>query len=301
MKRKFLLTIAITFIATLLMPGLIKAQQLKIPAIDDGNANMVYRNFAWGANPKLYVGSDLTENYSKSYVAVFRFPLSDFTADQVVNSAELVLYGRGEMSEHDYVNNPLTVSVAKLPYEDYSILDANSISYDYLKDMYSTDPADSTTWMDQILGVDDIGSAYYPAIETALKIDISEAIQMAIAHGEDSIALAVYQRKKDAVAGEGLMSFWANEEANEPFTPRLDVDVLTGGAATPVSSVSLDKETAEINMGTTTQLTASVSPFTATDKTATWESRDESIASVDANGLVTGIGDGDVYVVVIYK
>lgn len=58
-------------------------------------------------------------------------------------------------------------------------------------------------------------------------------------------------------------------------------------------SVTLD--TAEINLiniGDTYQLTATVLPDTASDKSLTWESLDPSIATVDANGLVTAVSNG---------
>ncbi len=55
----------------------------------------------------------------------------------------------------------------------------------------------------------------------------------------------------------------------------------------PSSSITIDKETAEILLGKTLQLTATVLPENATDKQVTWTSSDESVATVDASGLVT--------------
>ena len=65
----------------------------------------------------------------------------------------------------------------------------------------------------------------------------------------------------------------------------------TVAAAVPVSGVSVDK-TASVNVGETTILTATVSPDNATNKNVTWESSDESIATVDKNGVVTGVAAG---------
>ncbi|GAA1767106.1 alpha-L-arabinofuranosidase C-terminal domain-containing protein [Agromyces humatus] len=44
--------------------------------------------------------------------------------------------------------------------------------------------------------------------------------------------------------------------------------------------------------GATRQLAASVTPVTAEDRSVTWSSSDESVATVDANGLVTAVADG---------
>ena len=59
-----------------------------------------------------------------------------------------------------------------------------------------------------------------------------------------------------------------------------------------VASITLNVDKAELVEGTTTQLTATVTPDNATDQSVTWSSSDESVAKVDANGLVKGITVG---------
>lgn len=60
----------------------------------------------------------------------------------------------------------------------------------------------------------------------------------------------------------------------------------------PVKSVTLSASAAEISIGKTCQLTASVKPKKAYDKTIVWTSSNESVATVDENGLVTAIAKG---------
>ncbi len=60
----------------------------------------------------------------------------------------------------------------------------------------------------------------------------------------------------------------------------------------PVTSIEIDTTETDCDKGATLQLNATVLPENATDKTLTWESADESIATVDANGLVTGVKNG---------
>lgn len=69
----------------------------------------------------------------------------------------------------------------------------------------------------------------------------------------------------------------------------------------PVTGVSVSPESAEIFMGATTQLTAAVEPENADIKDVTWSSSDESIATVDASGLVTGIKAGNADITVTTK
>lgn len=52
-----------------------------------------------------------------------------------------------------------------------------------------------------------------------------------------------------------------------------------------------------LEIGQTHQLTASVSPDNATDKTVNWSSSASNKVSVDANGLVTALAQGNAYIV----
>ncbi|MBR0531057.1 MAG: leucine-rich repeat domain-containing protein [Bacteroidales bacterium] len=67
--------------------------------------------------------------------------------------------------------------------------------------------------------------------------------------------------------------------------------------STPVTGVQLDKTSVTINEGESLTLSATVSPYNATDKTITWSSSDEKIATVSSSGKVTAITEG---VVTIY-
>ena len=60
-----------------------------------------------------------------------------------------------------------------------------------------------------------------------------------------------------------------------------------------VESVVLDAENAEIEIGGALQLSATVFPENATDKTVTWGSDNEAVATVSASGLVAGISAGE--------
>ena len=59
-----------------------------------------------------------------------------------------------------------------------------------------------------------------------------------------------------------------------------------------VSSVELSQMELSLDEGETAQLTASVLPDNATDKSVTWSSSDENVATVDDNGLVAAVAAG---------
>lgn len=65
-----------------------------------------------------------------------------------------------------------------------------------------------------------------------------------------------------------------------------------------VSSVSVTPDSLGVSKGGTATITAKVLPDNATDKAVTWSSSDETIATVDANGKVTGVETGEAQITV---
>lgn len=63
--------------------------------------------------------------------------------------------------------------------------------------------------------------------------------------------------------------------------------------AIPVTGISVTGEEATVEEDSQLQLTASVTPNNATVQTVTWSSNHESIATVNTNGLVTGVSAGE--------
>ncbi len=72
----------------------------------------------------------------------------------------------------------------------------------------------------------------------------------------------------------------------------VNVDVF----ATPADSISLNMTEATLKATETTDLVATVFPENTTDKSVTWKSSDENIATVDANGKVTAVAIGNTVV-----
>lgn len=78
---------------------------------------------------------------------------------------------------------------------------------------------------------------------------------------------------------------WSNADAFELY--------YAGAEYVATTEISLDKEEVLIEeAGATVQLVATVLPEEATDKTVTWTSSDEDVATVDENGVVTAVSGG---------
>ena len=63
--------------------------------------------------------------------------------------------------------------------------------------------------------------------------------------------------------------------------------------AIPVTGISVTGSSTTLEVESTLQLTVSVTPNNATNQTVAWSSNHESIATVNTNGLVTGVSEGE--------
>lgn len=64
------------------------------------------------------------------------------------------------------------------------------------------------------------------------------------------------------------------------------------GTNVPVTSIAVSPTSASIQTGSSQQLTATVSPSTATNKTVIWSSSNTNVATVNSSGLVSGLNVG---------
>ncbi|MFR9060834.1 Ig-like domain-containing protein [Eubacterium callanderi] len=109
-------------------------------------------------------------------------------------------------------------------------------------------------------------------------------------------------------AGIDMQAGWIYDEIADELLPENVTSHTTPVTITekpaepvPVTGVSVSPESAEVFMGATTQLTATVAPENADIKDVTWSSSDESIATVNEDGLVTGIKAGNADITVTTK
>ena len=82
-------------------------------------------------------------------------------------------------------------------------------------------------------------------------------------------------------------------EASAPTEPAQETEPVVAAQSVTVSQ---EDELNALAVGSQLQLTALVLPENAQDKTVVWTSSDETVATVDETGLVTGIGTGAVTV-----
>lgn len=103
------------------------------------------------------------------------------------------------------------------------------------------------------------------------------------------------------VSANGLITAIAAGEATITVTTEdggftAECIVTVNALTIPVADITLNEANADMTVGQTLQLAAIITPDNATNKNVIWSSGNEAIATVDANGLVTGISEGTVII-----
>lgn len=111
------------------------------------------------------------------------------------------------------------------------------------------------------------------------------------AYDGDEISVTFKAAEHYTLSGEETVTITVSEKI-------LDEDgnvVIDGPEATPieVTSVTLNLPTAELEIGGTVTLVATVAPKDALETTVTWTSDDDSVATVDEDGVVTAVAAGE--------
>lgn len=150
-----------------------------------------------------------------------------------------------------------------------------------------------------VITVEGIAAESITLNKTSLEMELDETAQLtATVLPEDAENKEVSWSSSDSkiatVDANGLVTAVAAGKA----TVTASCGNITADCAVTVNgrkseSITLDKESITLFEGETEQLTATVLPADAEDKTVTWTSSDNSVATVDGNGLVTAVAEGN--------
>ena len=111
------------------------------------------------------------------------------------------------------------------------------------------------------------------------------------------LLLTLYVQSDANVSGElqGSIKNFMMFETNETKHAMLDItfNMTVPPATVPATGISLNQTSATLTtQGQTLQLTATVTPDNATDKSVTWTSSNTAVATVSNTGLVTAVANG---------
>jgi glucosylceramidase len=134
------------------------------------------------------------------------------------------------------------------------------------------------------------------AIRVATSSTSGSIISTGFKNPDGSIALLVYNSGTSA----NTIRIASGTSAFDYAVPAASAVTFNWATVTPiaVTGVSVSPTTANIAVNTTSQLVATVAPTNATNKNVTWSSNNTSVATVNSNGLVTGVAQGTAIITV---
>lgn len=199
-----------------------------------------------------------------------------------------------------YINSGRRVKPILLEYE--RLLFADETVYERPVDAYLYDPCRVDMNLMKKFAADVVTSIGLSFTQTSLGIGDTAQIVATVYPTTVSNKTVLYESSAPDIVevtslglitakAEGTAVITVTSEATD--TVSATVEVTVAAAVIPVQTIKLNHNTAAMLVGDTLQLTATLTPDDATDKTVIWTSSDPGAASVDANGLVTALEQGD--------
>lgn len=161
--------------------------------------------------------------------------------------------------------------------------------YSLVTDSYNTGTVEGKLYFGGLVGTDNSGAvtnSYY--LDTCV-VNPTET---------DGTALTDSAMKlEESYVGFDFENTWSiNPLASYPYPTLSDLTPVT--PETPVAGVSLNKSVLDLFAGDSEVLIATIEPADATNTAVFWSSSDDSVATVNQSGLVTGIAEGTAIITV---
>lgn len=161
--------------------------------------------------------------------------------------------------------------------------------YSLVTDSYNTGTVEGKLYFGGLVGTDNSGAvtnSYY--LDTCV-VNPTET---------DGTALTDSAMKlEESYVGYDFENTWSiNPLASYPYPTLSDLTPVT--PETPVAGVSLNKSVLDLFAGDSEVLIATIEPADATNTAVFWSSSDDSVATVNQSGLVTGIAEGTAIITV---
>ena len=171
--------------------------------------------------------------------------------------------------------------------------EAQNYTFNYERGTLTITKADQTIEWEQSFGSINVGDVIELTATSSANLPIKYTAT------DETIAEIFTQGGKKYVEflKPGTVSIRAAQEGNENYneadrvSKSIKVDLLTSG-------ISLNQNSATLAEGKSLQLTATVTPANASNKTLIWESANPGVATVDANGKVVAISQGSTVITV---
>ena len=111
-------------------------------------------------------------------------------------------------------------------------------------------------------------------------------------YSSDESVVEVYSDGRIFAASVGSATLTVRSEENPDYSYSVEVTVRK----IPLESISFASDNIDISVGENSRLEVLIYPQNSTDKTLIWHSSDPGILSIDENGAVTAIAEGEVII-----
>lgn len=143
----------------------------------------------------------------------------------------------------------------------------------------------------------DLSASGFADGKAELRVGESKTLNVRINPGNaNDKSLTFVSSRTDVVTVDGNGVVTANALGTSEITVRassgVEAKITITVVPTPAASITLNEPSITFKATETVQLEATILPVTTTDKTVTWNSSDESVATVDATGQVTAVAVG---------
>lgn len=137
-------------------------------------------------------------------------------------------------------------------------------------------------------------------LELFYKLEPSDATTQGVVWASDNTDVATVDKDGLVTAVKaGTATITVSVKGQPEIKATCTITVKSSSIA--VTKLTLSESSAEVSIGKTLTLSCTIEPSNATNKELIWSSSDETIATVDAQGVVTGVKAGTVTITVASK
>ncbi|NLR80588.1 Ig-like domain-containing protein [Chitinophaga eiseniae] len=135
-----------------------------------------------------------------------------------------------------------------------------------------------------------------------LYVSYKDTLKLTVTPANATNRNLVYKSSNDSIATVDLNGIVTGKRAGTVTITATSVESGFTAAKTyhviyiPVTTLTLDSTSANVFVGSSLQLNATISPAKASNKGVIWTSSDTALATVSATGLISGIKQGDVII-----
>lgn len=251
------------------------------------------KNVNWNYTSDIEISQVMRVRLPKNVLFYYEYEITQETID--AGNVEYMMVGENNGADFIYLDLGANAS------QDVSTVvpEVDVSAVDFIYDGVEIEQTDETIGIGNFIVGTSGNKALYEASKTSIYFEntqkILDVVYVRLYGRDDSKTVNLANYTTSTIGGSELYATFANYVLPEGI--KGGSGISSGGGSGGSETVAVDSvsisgaPSGSINVGDTVTLSASVSPSNATNKTVTWSTSDESVATVE-NGVVTAVGAG---------